>query len=113
MLYFIKEYISELKKFVKNKILIAFDEIQSGFGRTGKKFGFQHYIIKPDLICCGKYGWWSCSFSNWKKRIMDLPTVGSMSSTHSANPIACSAGIAVLREINKKLVSKTESKGKF
>ena len=45
---------------------------------------------------------------------MDLPTVGSMSSTHSANPIACSAGIAVLREINKKkLVSKTESKGKI
>ena len=104
-LFYPKEYISELKKFCKkNKILIAFDEIQSGFGRTGKKFGFQHYNIKPDLICCGKGmgGGVALSAVIGKKEIMDLPTVGSMSSTHSANPIACSAGIAVLREINKK-----------
>ena len=116
-LFYPNAYISELKKFCKkNKILIAFDEIQSGFGRTGKKFGFQHYNIKPDLICCGKGmgGGVPLSAVIGKKEIMDLPTVGSMSSTHSANPIACSAGIAVLREINKnKLVSKTEIKGKI
>ena len=38
----------------ENDILISFDEMQSGFSRTGKNFGFQHYDIIPDLICCGK-----------------------------------------------------------
>ena len=35
-------------------ILIAFDEMQAGFGRTGELFGYMHYEIEPDLLCCGK-----------------------------------------------------------
>ncbi len=116
-LFYPTEYIIKLEKFCKkNKILIAFDEIQSGFARTGKKFGFEHYKIKPDLICCGKGmgGGIALSAVIGKKNIMDLPTIGSMSSTHSANPIACSAGLAVLKEIKKKnLVKKSFLKGKL
>ena len=55
--------------------------------------GFQHYEIIPDLICCGKGMGGGVALSGviGKKKIMDLPEVGNMSSTHSANPIACSA----------------------
>ncbi len=96
----------------KNDILIAFDEMQAGFSRTGKNFGFEHYSIKPDIICCGKGmgGGIAVSGVIGKKKIMDLPDVGNMSSTNSANPIACSAGLAVLEEIQKKKLTARSKK---
>jgi 4-aminobutyrate aminotransferase-like enzyme len=49
-----------------------------------------------------------------KSKIMDLPEIGNMSSTHSANPLACSAGLAVLDEIkSKKLIYESKRKGKI
>ena len=82
----------------KNNILLTFDEMQSGFGRTGKSFGYMHYGVEPDLICVGKGmgGGTPLSGVLGKANILDLPEIGNMSSTHSANPIVCSAGLAVL-----------------
>jgi len=104
-IYYPKEYVKLLFKICKkNNILITFDEMQSGFARTGYKFGYEYYGVKPDLICCGKGMGGGIPISGviGKKNIMDLPEVGNMSSTHSANPLACYAGLAVLEEINKK-----------
>ena len=116
-IFYPKKYIQLLSKICKkNNILITFDEMQAGFGRTGKNFGFEHYGIKPDLICCGKGmgGGIAVSGVIGKKGVMDLPEVGNMSSTNSANPIACSAGLAVIEEIKiKKLTLKSEKKGKI
>ena len=54
-IFYPKDYILELRKFCnKNNILLTFDEMQSGFSRTGEKFGYIHYGVKADLICCGK-----------------------------------------------------------
>ena len=103
--YYPKKYIKLLYKICKkNNILLAFDEMQSGFARTGYKFGYEYYGVKPDLICCGKGMGGGIPISGviGKRAIMDLPEVGNMSSTHSANPLACYAGLAVLEEINKK-----------
>jgi len=114
-LFYPKNYIKLLKKICKeNDILISFDEMQSGFSRTGKNFGFQHYDITPDLICCGKGMGGGVALSGviGKKKIMDLPEVGNMSSTNSANPLACNAGLAVIEEIlSKKLTKKSELNG--
>ena len=114
-LFYPKNYIKLLKKICeKNDILICFDEMQSGFSRTGKNFGFQHYDITPDLICCGKGMGGGVALSGviGKKKIMDLPEVGNMSSTNSANPLACNAGLAVIEEIlSKKLTKKSELNG--
>ena len=114
-LFYPKKYVQLLAKVCKkNSILIAFDEMQAGFGRTGKNFGFEHYGIKPDLICCGKGmgGGIAVSGVIGKKKVMDLPETGNMSSTHSANPLACSAGLAVIEEIEKrKLTSESRKKG--
>lgn len=116
-IFYPKNYIKLLYKICKkNDILISFDEMQAGFGRTGKNFGFQHYGIVPDLICCGKGMGGGVALSGviGKKKIMDLPQVGNMSSTHSANPIACSAGLAVLEEIqHKKLTFKSSKNGRL
>lgn len=109
------EYIQELAIFAKeHNILICVDEIQGGFGRTGKLFVYQHYGIEPDLICCGKGISSSLPLSAvlGRKDIMDTPDIGSMSSTHSANPICCSVGLANLEELEeKKLIFESERKG--
>ena len=116
-IFYPKKYIQLLAKICKKyNILIAFDEMQAGFGRTGKNFGFEHYGIKPDLICCGKGmgGGIAVSGVVGKKKIMDLPDIGNMSSTNSANPIACSAGLAVIEEIEKKrLTNRSKNLGIF
>lgn len=110
-------YIQALCKFAKkNNILIAFDDIQAGFGRTGKLFGYQHYDVEPDLVCIGKAISGSMPLSGviGRKEIMDTPEIGSMSSTHSANSLSCAAGLANLEEIeSRNLIKESARKGKI
>ena len=114
-IFYPKEFVKEISKICKkNKILLTFDEMQAGFGRTGKKFGYEHYDVKPDLICCGKGMGGGIALSGviGKKSIMDLPSVGEMSSTNSANPLACVAGMSVIDEINnKKILTRVNENG--
>jgi 4-aminobutyrate aminotransferase-like enzyme len=100
----------------KNNILLAFDEMQAGFGRTGSAFGFQHYGVTPDLIACGKGMGGGVSLSGvlGRAEIMDLPDIGNMSSTHSANPLVCAAGMAVIEEIeSRNLIDEAARKGEI
>ena len=95
-------------------ILMCFDEMQAGFARTGKKFGFEHYDVTPDLFCCGKGmgGGLPLSGVVGRSDLMDLPEIGNMSSTHSGNPIMCAAGLAVMEEITtNELVEAAQNKG--
>ncbi len=109
------EFVKEIEILCKeNNILLAFDEMQSGFGRTGKSFGFEHYEVLPDLIACGKGMGGGVPLSGviGRSEIMDLPEIGNMSSTHSANPLVCAAGLAVLNELkDKNLIEETAYKG--
>lgn len=115
--FYPKEFVQAIEKVCrKNGILLAFDEMQAGFGRTGRKFGFQHYEVTPDLIACGKGMGGGVPLSGvlGRAEIMDLPDVGNMSSTHSANPLVCAAGLAVLEELEQRsLVSETARKGEL
>ena len=92
-------FIKAIEKFcLEEKIVLAFDEMQAGFYRTGKKFGFQHYDVNPDLICIGKGMGAGLPLSGiiGKNEIMDLALEGELSSTHSCNPISCAAGNTVI-----------------
>lgn len=110
-----KAYIQALVKFARaHNILVTFDEIQGGFGRTGKMFVYEHYEVEPDLLCLGKgmSGSLPVSAVIGRRKILDLPDVGSMSSTHSANPLCCAAALANLEEIvEKNLVKESKRKG--
>ncbi len=101
-MFYPSDYVQELMAFAReNGMLVAFDEMQSGFGRTGKLFGYMHYGVEPDLLCCGKgaSSGLPLAIVLGSQEIMDLPEIGSMSSTHSANPIVCAAGLANLRAL--------------
>jgi len=110
-------YIKALVDFAKeHDCLVTFDEIQGGFGRTGKLFVYQHYDVDPDLLCLGKAlsGSLPLSAVIGSQRIMDLPEFGSMSSTHSANPLCCAAGLANLEAIEKEnLIEESARKGEI
>lgn len=89
------EFVQALTEFAKkHSMLVTFDEMQAGFGRTGRLFGYEHYEVEPDILCCGKgaSSGLPLAIVLGSKEIMDLPNVGSMSSTHSANPLVCVAG---------------------
>lgn len=96
------DFVKAVEKFArKHGLLLAFDEMQSGFGRTGRLFGYMHYEVEPDLLCCGKGASSSLPLSIvlGSIEVMDLPEIGSMSSTHSANPMVCAAGLANMKAI--------------
>ena len=99
------EYARKLEAFcLENDIVSIFDEVQAGFGRTGKMFCFEHYGIKPDLIACGKGISSSLPLSAviGRKDIMSLYPPGSMTSTHSGSPLSVVAAVESLKLIQKE-----------
>jgi 4-aminobutyrate aminotransferase-like enzyme len=83
---------------------MIFDEVQAGFGRTGKPFGFCHMDIVPDLVACGKgiSGGMPLSAVLGTEELMGIYGPGEMTSTHSANPICAAAALANLKVIEEK-----------
>jgi 4-aminobutyrate aminotransferase / (S)-3-amino-2-methylpropionate transaminase / 5-aminovalerate transaminase len=104
------EYARKLEAFCReNDIVTIFDEVQSGFGRTGKMFCYEHYGISPDLIACGKGISSSLPIAAviGRKDIMSLYAPGSMTSTHSGSPLPVVAAVESLKIIQReKLVEK-------
>lgn len=99
------EYMQALRRWcTEHDVLLVCDEVQAGFGRTGRLWGFEHYGIVPDLALFGKGISSSLPLSAVAGRadVLDLPAAGSMTSTHTGNPLCCEAALAsleiVLRE---------------
>ncbi len=82
----------------RHGIVLVADEIQTGFGRTGKMFGFEHAGIQPDLVTLAKSlaGGFPISAVVGKAEIMDAPTPGGLGGTYGGNAVACAAALAVL-----------------
>ena len=96
------EYIRRLAEWCKtHSVVLIFDEVQSGFGRTGRFWAFEHYGVIPDLICCGKGISSSLPLSAviGRGEIMDQFPPGSMTSTHTGNPVCCAAALASLHKL--------------
>lgn len=115
--FYPKAFVKAVEKFAKkNKVVLSFDEMQSGFGRTGKLFGYMHYGVEPDLLACGKGAGSGVPLALvlGRKEIMDATEIGSMSSTHSANPLVCAVGHANLEALIKDgLITNSEKLGKI
>ena len=81
-----------------NGIVLVIDEVQTGFGRTGKMWGIEHYGIEPDLICIAKSiaAGLPLSAVIGKGEIMDAPGDSAIGGTYVGNPVAQAAALAVL-----------------
>jgi 4-aminobutyrate aminotransferase/(S)-3-amino-2-methylpropionate transaminase len=96
-------------------VLIA-DEIQSGFGRTGRMFAIEHAGIEPDLITIAKSvaGGVPLSGVIGKAPIMDAPLPGGLGGTYAGSPLGCAAGLAVLEVMREEqLLKRSAEIGRF
>lgn len=96
------EYARDLRDWCdRHGALLVFDEVQAGFGRTGKFFGFEHYGVVPDLVACGKgiSGSLPLAAVLGRSDVMDTYPHGSMTSTHSGSPLSVAAGLGALEAL--------------
>ncbi len=99
------EFMRALRKLAdEHGILIIADEVQSGFGRTGKFFAMEHMPIEADLITVAKSiaGGFPLSGVVGLANIMDAPAAGGLGGTYGGNPVACAAALAVIEVIESE-----------
>ncbi|MGD8583111.1 MAG: acetylornithine transaminase [Gammaproteobacteria bacterium] len=111
-----KEYLNQLRKICDdNNWLLILDEIQTGMGRTGKWFAYQHNGILPDIMTLAK------SLGNGvpvgacvaNLKAAEVMKPGSHGSTFGGNPLACAAGLAVIKTIEQEnLLARAATAGK-
>jgi 4-aminobutyrate aminotransferase/diaminobutyrate-pyruvate transaminase/4-aminobutyrate aminotransferase/(S)-3-amino-2-methylpropionate transaminase len=115
--FFPEDYARKLEAYCRqHDIVLIMDEVQAGFGRSGRMFSFQHYGITPDLIACGKGISSSLPISAVIGRddIMGLYPPGSMTSTHSASPLSVGVAIANIQVIqDEKLPERAAKMGEI
>src|SRR5687768_13009028 len=98
----------------KHGILLIFDEVQSGFGRTGKWFAFEHFEVVPDIITAAKGLASGMPLSGVFTRtdIMLKLDVGSIGGTYGGNAVACAAGVATIRALREdKMLENANERG--
>jgi len=83
--------------------VLACDEVQSGIGRTGAFFAFEHFGIEPDLVCVAKSLGSGLPLSGvvGRAEIMDAPIAGGIGGTYAGNPLACRAAIEVIHAVDE------------
>jgi 4-aminobutyrate aminotransferase/(S)-3-amino-2-methylpropionate transaminase len=88
----------------KYGFVFACDEVQSGIGRTGKFFAFEHFGVQPDLVCVAKSLGSGLPLSGvvGRAEIMDAPIASAIGGTYAGNPLACRAAIEVIRGIDEE-----------
>lgn len=110
------DYIKELRELcTKENILLIFDEVQTGVGRCGTIFAYQHYNIEPDIMTLAKGlgGGYPLSAMLTKKKF-DIFDVGDQGGTFSSQPLGMAVGLAVFKEvINKELYKNADKMGEY
>ena len=81
--------------------VLVCDEVQTGIGRTGRFFAFEHFDVQPDLVCTAKSLGSGLPLSGvvGKAEIMDAPIPSALGGTYAGNPLACRAAIEVIKTL--------------
>ncbi len=100
----------------EKNVLLIFDEVQTGFGRTGKLFACEHWNVIPDIMCLAKpvAGGLPIGVTVAKEEVMSSLKVGEHSTTFSGSPLVCAAGCAAIDVLlEEKLVERAASLGAY
>ncbi len=112
-----KEYLQGVRKLCDEKgILLIFDEVQSGLGRTGKLFAYEQFGVEPDIFTLAKAlgGGFPIGALLAKDHVASAFEPGDHGSTFGGNPLACAAGLASIEIIlSEKLVDNSEKMGNY
>ncbi|MDP6447084.1 MAG: aspartate aminotransferase family protein, partial [Pirellulaceae bacterium] len=87
-----------------HQALLVFDEVQTGFGRTGKWFGHQHYGVRADLLCVGKGITSTLPLAAvlGPADVLDVLAPGEVTTTHAGHPLSCAAALANLEVLSSE-----------
>ncbi len=110
-----KKFVSEIKRIIKkHRIIMVDDEVQAGFGRTGRMFAVEHYKIEPEIFCLAKgMGSGMPIGAAVYDAKYDFGIVGAHSNTYGGNLVACASALATIDVIKKeKLVDRSEKLGR-
>ena len=109
-------FLQDVRKLCDDKgILLIFDEIQSGLGRTGRMWAAEHWNTTPDIMCIAKgiAGGVPMGATLVKSEILAVMSKGEHSSTFGGNPLSCAAGIAALQALTQDgLIANAEKMGR-
>ena len=112
-----QDYLKEVRRFYdEHQLLLILDEVQTGFGRTGKIFAFQHYGIEPDIISVAKGLGNGLPIGAFiaKKSIADIFNYGDHGSTFGGGPVVCAGALATLTALtDEKLPEKAAKTGAY
>jgi acetylornithine/LysW-gamma-L-lysine aminotransferase len=110
-------YLQEVREICNRRgVLLILDEVQSSFGRTGKLFGCENWLVTPDIMCLAKpfAGGLPIGITVATENIMSAFKVGEHSTTFSGSPLVCAAGCAAIDAlVEEKLAEKAASNGKY
>lgn len=110
-------YVAALRKWADaHDVLLIFDEVQTGFGRTGRLFAHEHYGVKADLLCIGKGLTSTLPLAAvlGAGEILDLIPPAEITTTHAAHPVSCAAALANLEVLeSENLIAEAERKGQI
>lgn len=110
------EQVKEIELFCKkNDILLIIDEVQTGNGRTGKLYAYEHYAISPDIVTTAKglAGGLPLGATMLFDKCEKTLGVGDHGSTFGGNPIACAGACSILRRIDKDLLLEVQGKSAY
>lgn len=99
-----REFVQEIRKICDQYgIMLIFDEVQTGMGRTGKLFAYEHFGVKPDILSCAKgiASGFPLSAVIAKKEIMETWNAGAHGGTFGGNPVSCAAALATLEVLTE------------
>ena len=111
-----REFVKAAEKICREKdILFIVDEVQTGIGRTGKLFAYEHFDVKPDIVTFAKGigGGLPIGGTLFSEKCCDILQPGDHGTTYGGNPVACAGALAVLERIDDDFLKEVEEKGAY
>lgn len=111
-----RDYLKGLREICFSKrLLLIFDEVQTGLGRTGKFFAYEHFGISPDIMTLAKSLGGGVAIGSMLARaeVAKSFVPGSHASTFGGNPLACAAGVAAIKAVDKGVLSHCKRMGNY
>lgn len=111
-----REFVIAAEKICREKdILLIIDEVQTGIGRSGKLFAYEHFGIKPDIVTFAKGigGGLPIGGTLFGEKCCDVLQPGDHGTTYGGNPVACAGALAVLERIDDDFLKEVEEKGAY
>lgn len=109
-----KEYVKAVAEFCREKdILLIFDEVQTGVGRTGKLYAWENFDVKPDILSSAKGlgGGLPMGACLCTEKCAETLSAGTHGSTFGGNPIACAGALEVLNRLDDEFLTEVTRKG--